>query len=207
MSKLDLKKEFKHLYNPSAKEVSLVDVPEMSFIMADGAGDPNNSAEFEEVIGFLYSISFTLKFIFKKGRPPVDYAVMPLEGLWWMKGTSRFDMNNRDDWRWTLMIAQPDFITKNHVGQAVSEVAKKKGSAALSKVRFERFYEGLSAQIMHVGPYSAEGPTIERIDRFVKENGYRSIGKHHEIYLGDPRRCAPEKLKTVLRHQVEKNPE
>lgn len=127
---------------------------------------------------------------------------MPLEGLWWTDDMREFSLNARDRWKWTLMILQPEFVTADLYLQVLEEVRKKKGLPVLARVRFERFHEGLSAQIMHSGPYSAEEPTVSRLHRFIAENGDRRIGKHHEIYLGDPRRIKPEKLKTIIRQPI-----
>ncbi|RMD59216.1 hypothetical protein D6833_11770 [Candidatus Parcubacteria bacterium] len=201
MSKVDLKKDLKHLYNPSAKQVSLVDVPRMKFLMIDGAGDPNVSVEYQQAVEALFTLSYTLKFRVKKSTG-VDYAVMPLEGLWWTDDPSQFTMANKAIWKWTAMIMQPKHVTAEIVAEALEEVKKKKSPSSLEKVRFETYHEGLSAQIMHIGPYIAEGPTIARLHNFIWENGYEPSGKHHEIYLSDPRRTAPEKLKTVLRQPI-----
>lgn len=201
MSTIDLKKDYKHLYNQSAKEVSVVDVPPMNFLMIDGAGDPNVSVEYQQAMEALFSLSYTLKFRVKK-ITGVDYAVMPLEGLWWTDNHSQ--LVDKSLWKWTAMIMQPEFVTAELVAEALAEVREKKGLAALDRVRFETYHEGLSAQIMHIGPYDAEGPTIARLHSFIRESGYEPCGKHHEIYLSDPRRTAPEKLKTVLRQPVRK---
>ncbi|HEC35301.1 MAG TPA: hypothetical protein ENI39_02060 [Anaerolineae bacterium] len=203
MSKVDLKKDLKHLYNPSAKEVSVVDVPPMNFLMIDGAGDPNVSLEYRQAMEALFSLSYALKFRIKKCNG-LDYAVMPLEGLWWTDDPSQFSMNNKGIWKWTAMIMQPEYVTGELLAEALAEVRKKKDLAVLDRVRFESYHEGLSAQIMHIGPYAAEEPTIARLHRFIRENGYELRGKHHEIYLSDPRRTAPEKLRTVLRQPVQK---
>ncbi len=199
MPKRDLKKELKHLYNPNAREVVIVDVPNMNFLMIDGEGDPNASQQFRDAVECLYSLSYTLKFMIKKGKGGMDYGVMPLEGLWWADDWDDFVEGRRDRWKWTMMIMQPEFVTRALFKQACGEVQKKKNSPALSKVRLEAFREGKSAQIMYLGPYAAEGPTIRKIHAFVTEQGGCPSGKHHEIYLGDPHRTAPEKLKTVLR--------
>lgn len=206
MSKLDLKKENKELYNPSAKEVSVIDVPEMNYLMIDGEGDPNTSKEYQDAIEALFSVSFKAKFISKK-ESSQDYAVMPLEGLWWVENMEDFDIQDKSNWKWTAMIRQPDFITKNIIEKALKEVEKKKNPPALSRLRFENLHEGLSAQIMHIGPYSEEEPTIEKLHSFIKEKGYELNGsmpgeKHHEIYLSDMRRTKPEKLKTIIRQPV-----
>lgn len=201
MDKLDLRQQLKHLYQPSAKEFEIVDVPPMNFLMMNGAGDPNTAAEYTQAVESLYSLSYTLKFAVKK-QQGIDYSVMALEGLWWAEDMSVFTAGNRDRWLWTMMIMQPDFITAQQVEVARAEAARKKDLPVLPKIRFEAFHEGLSVQIMHIGPYSAEAPTIARMHTYIAENGYVPSGKHHEIYLGDPRRTAPEKLKTVLRQPI-----
>lgn len=200
MKKIDLKKELKHLYNPS-KEIALVDVPEMNFLMIDGTGDPNTSQDYKDAIESLYAVSYTLKFMVKKEKV-VDYVVMPLEGLWWTEPMSQFTMENKDMWQWTAMIMQPEYVTEELFNRAVEQVQIKKNLPSLSKIKFKSLYEGLSTQLMYIGPYSAEGPTIEKLHNFIEENGYELRGKHHEIYLSDPRRSAPEKLKTVIRQPV-----
>ena len=199
MKKIDYKKEWKHLYRPSAKKVGIVDVPPMKFLMIDGAGDPNNSQDFQDAVNALFSLSYTLKFMIKKGEQAVDYSVMPLEGLWWAEDMSQFNINDKANWLWTLMIMQPDFITTELVAEAAAQVAKKKELPALPNIRLERYAEGQAAQIMHIGPFSEEGPTIEKLHAFIAENGYELTGKHHEIYLSDTRRAAPKNWKTVIR--------
>jgi hypothetical protein len=199
MAKRDLKKELKQLYSPGSRDVVAVDVPSMNFLMIDGEGNPNTSQTYRDAIECLYALSYTLKFMIKKGRGGVDYSVMPLEGLWWGDDMDVFMEGKKDLWKWTAMIMQPEYVTKALFKRACEEVQKKKALPALSKVRLETFREGKSAQIMYVGSYSAEGPTIKRIHTFIAEQGGRLSGKHHEIYLGDPRRTAPEKLKTVIR--------
>ncbi len=200
MKKIDLKKELKHLYNPP-KEVVLIDVPEMNFLMIDGAGDPNTAQEYKDAIEALYAVSYALKFMVKKAKA-VDYVVPPLEGLWWTDELSQFTMENKDIWKWTAMIMQPEYVTAELFNRAIEQVKIKKNLPALFKIKFKSLHEGLSAQIMYVGPYSAEGPTIEKLHGFVKENGYELRGKHHEIYLSDPRKSVPEKLKTVIRQPI-----
>lgn len=204
MQKVDLKKQLKHLYDPSAKEISVVDVPEMNFLMIDGEGDPNISQEYREAVETLYAISYTLKFMLKKGEVAIDYPVMALEGLWWTDDMTKFSPENKAIWKWTMMIMQPEFITEEMVEEAKGQVEKKKGPLpALPRMRFESFHEGPSAQITYFGPYSGEGPTIRRLHEFIAELGHERRGKHHEIYLNDPRRTAPEKLKTVIRQPFE----
>jgi hypothetical protein len=207
MKKLDLRKEYKHLYQPSAKKVSVVDVPAFQFVLVDGQIEPGlapgTSPSFQEAMQALYSIAYTLKFM-SKGREdnPVDYTVMALEALWWVEG-DEFDINRPDNWCWTAMIMQPDHISQAMFLQAREQAQAKKPELPLEKLRFETFHEGLSMQIMHVGPYADEPATIAKMDAFARQEGYRLRGKHHEIYLGDPRRADPAKLKTVLRHPIE----
>jgi hypothetical protein len=202
MEKMDLKKTLKHLYQPSTREIVLVDVPEMNFLMVDGEGDPNTSKLFSDAIEALYPVSYTLKFMVKKGALAIDYGVMPLEALWWADDMSAFATGNKNAWKWTVMIMQPEFVTKKMVDDALEEVARKKKPVSLPLVRFESFNEGKAAQIMYIGPFSEEGPTIEKVHVFIEGNGGRRVGKHHEIYLNDPRRVAPEKLKTIIRQPM-----
>ncbi len=213
MKVLDLKKELKYLYAPSAKKVEIVQVPRMQFAMIDGAIEkgegPGTSPGFAEATQALYGIAYTLKFTLKKRKThAVDYPVMALEGLWWVED-GQFDIRVKDNWFYTLMIMQPDVITPELFEAGVAEVRRKRGdSPALGKLRLEYFDEGQSMQVMHIGPYADEPATVDRMKTFAGENGYRDCigrgGKHHEIYLGDPRKADPSKLKTVLRHPVEK---
>ena len=200
MDKIDLKKELKNLYNPSAKEVTAVDVPAMNFLVIDGEGDPA-SPQYMAAIEALFGVSYALKFMVKKGKG-VDYAVMPLEGLWWVDDMAKFRVERKDEWKWTSMIMQPKYVAVDDANLAVEQVRKKKNLAALPKLRFECFQEGQAAQIMHVGPYSAEGPSIAKIHAFILKSGHALSGKHHEIYLNNPSKTAPEKLKTILRQPV-----
>ena len=214
MRTLDLKKQFKSLYQPSMKKVEVVQVPCLQFAMIDGAIEkgygPGNSPGFQEAVQALYAISYTLKFILKKRKiDPIDYPVMALEGLLWLTEGDVFDINIKDNWSYTLVIMQPEVITQEIFEEGRSQVRRKRGdSEALSKLRLEFFEEGWCAQIMHIGPYATEPATIERMQDFIKEYGYRDRvglgGKHHEIYLGDPRKADPAKLKTILRHPIEK---
>jgi len=202
MEKMDLKKTLKHLYQPSAKEIVRVDVPEMNFLMVDGEGDPNTSQSFTDAIEALYPVSYTLKFMVKKGEMGIDYGVLPIEALWWSDDMNAFSTGNKDAWKWTLMIMQPEFITREMVKEAMEEVARKKKPVALPLVRFETFKEGKAAQTMHIGHFSEEGPTIEKVHLFIEDNGSRRVGKHHEIYLSDLRRVAPEKWKIIVRQPM-----
>jgi len=200
MAKRDFKKELKHLYQPSAKEFSVVEVPPMNFLMIDGHGDPNNNPDFQGGMDALYGMVYTIKFALKPQG--IEFVIPPSEALWWMEDMSEFSMETKDRWDWTMMIMQPDEVTDEIVEEARLELARKKDPPALSKLRYERYAEGLSVQIMYFGAYADEGPTIARMHDFIRDNGYQTNGKHHEIYLGDPRRTAPEKLKTVIRQPI-----
>lgn len=202
MRKIDYKKELKQLYQPSAKTVAAVDVPPMAFLMIDGEGDPNTSKDYAEAVEALFSVSYTVKFMVKKGPSAVDYGVMPLEGLWWADDMSKFSTDDKSNWKWTLMIMQPPPVTAKVIDSAIAEVKVKKNLPALSKLRFENFAEGRCAQTLHIGPFSQEGPTIARVHRFIEEHGCALSGKHHEIYLSDIRRAAPAKWKTIVRQPM-----
>lgn len=202
MKKKDFKKELKHLYGASAKKVEAVEVPQMNFLMIDGEGDPNTAESYSNAIEALYSLSYALKFMVKKGEWGIDYGVMPLEGLWWADDMTAFAVGNKDAWKWTMMIMQPEFIIPDMVESARQEVGRKKNPVALPLIRFEAFKEGKAAQIMHIGPFSEEGPTIEKVHAFIENTGSRRRGKHHEIYLSDIRRAAPEKWKTIIRQPL-----
>jgi hypothetical protein len=207
MTKLDLRKEYRSLYQPSAKKVEVVDVPSFQFAMIDGdiepGAAPGTSPAFQAALESLYGISFTLKFQSKQRKEnPIDYTVMALEGLWWVED-GVFDITNPGNWRWTAMIMQPPHITPQMFDQALAQLRKKKPSSTLDRLRLENFHESLSLQTMHIGPYATEPATLEKMHLFASQNGYIFHGKHHEIYLGDPRRADPANLKTVLRHPVE----
>jgi hypothetical protein len=199
MEKLDLKKELKSFYNPTTKEVTLTDVPKMNYIMIGGKGAPE-SPPFQQSIEALYSIAYPIKMNRKK-TDGTDYTVMPLEGLWWADNMAYFtpEQAHRDKWQWILMIMQPDFFTPADFTIVKEAAKKKKDNPLLEEVRFEGFHEGKSAQIMHIGPFAAEGPNIQRIHDKIKATGGKLSGKHHEIYLSDFRRVDPAKMKTVIR--------
>lgn len=201
MQKTDLKKELRHLYRPSANAVVQVQVPAFQFLMVDGEGDPNTSREYAQAVEALFSVSYTAKFMLKKGIQAIDYAVMPLEGLWWSDDFSTFITNDRTKWKWTMMIMQPDFVGTEVIQAAIAEVKRKKSMAAVHALRLESFVEGLCAQVLHVGPFTEEGPTIRRVHDFIEARSGLS-GKHHEIYLSDIRRAEPAKWKTVIRQPM-----
>lgn len=201
MEKIDLKKDLKHLYRPSAKEVVQVDVPTLRYLMIDGEGDPNTSSEYAQAIEALFSVSYTAKFMLKKGPQGIDYAVMPLEGLWWADNMDAFVTNDKEKWKWTAMIVQPSFVADSVIEAAIAEVRRKKTLPGIDKLRLENFSEGICAQIMHIGPFSEEGPTIARLHEFIDKRTGRT-GKHHEIYLSDIRRADPKTWKTIIRQPM-----
>ncbi len=213
MQTLDLKKIHKSLYAPSAKKIEAADVPELQFLMIDGAIEPGQapgtSPLLEENMQALYGAAYTLKFTIKKRKDdPVDYPVMALEGLWWVED-GVFDITVKDNWHYTLMILVPDLVTPTLFADALAQMRKKKGDQPrFARLRLEHFCEGLSVHTLHIGPYADEPTTIEKMRQFMEANGYRDLvglgGKHHEIYMGDPRKADPARLKTVLRHPVEK---
>ena len=202
MSKIDFKRDLKHLYQP-AGQFTLVDVPAMQFLMIDGHGDPNTAVAYQEAVAALYAVAYKLKFMSKQ-QLAQDYAVMPLEGLWWANDMDTFTTErDKSQWDWTMMIMQPDWLTPVMFAEATAVVQKQKALPALGQLRLESYHEGLSVQIMHTGSYDDETPTLHKLHHeFMPANGLVFNGRHHEIYLSDPRRVAPEKLKTVLRQPV-----
>jgi len=201
MPKIDYKKELKEFYRPSAKKVIEVNISKMNFLMVDGNGAPE-ATEYKEAIEALYSVSYALKFMIKEGDIGIDYGVLPLEGLWWADDMSDFINDNKSKWIWTMMIMQPELVTKDLVQAAINQVKDKKNLPAIDKVKFKPFHEGKCAQTLHVGPFSEEGPTVERVHSFIAECGNELTGKHHEIYLTDIRRAAPENWKTIIRQPM-----
>jgi hypothetical protein len=201
MDKRDIRKELKHLYLASPGKVVEVDVPTMNYLMADGEGDPNTSQAFSDAVEALFAVSYAIKFMVKKGPLAIDYGVMPLEGLWWAEDMSAFTAGDKSHWKWTLMILQPTFVTREIVETAMAEVTRKKNPTAISRLHLEAFEEGRCAQILHVGPFSEEGPSIDKLHRFIDSRSQR-IGKHHEIYLSDIRKAAPANWKTIIRQPM-----
>ncbi len=205
---LDFKKEFRELYMPKTTP-SIVDVPEMTFIMVDGRGDPNTSLEYKEAVELLYGLSYTIKM---SNRAVLEYVVPPLEGFWSVSDKDfrggGAPIPDKSKFEWTMMIRQPDFVTQEVFLSAVDALKKKKPDLDVSRARLDKLTEGLCVQVMHIGPYDSEPATIMALDRFATENGYivdiNDIRRHHEIYISDPRKTAPEKLKTVIRHPVRK---
>ncbi|MFC9919598.1 GyrI-like domain-containing protein [Agromyces binzhouensis] len=203
--KYDVKRAHRELYAPSAKDFVLVDVPPMQYLAVDGHGDPNTTPAYAEAVEALFGVAYAVKFASRRtvGR---DFAVAPLEGLWWADDPGAFAANDRTAWNWTMLIAQPDWIDEAAVGAAVDATrAKGRGSPSINALRLTRVTEGRSAQIMHLGPFADEAPTLARLHHeWMPQHGLAFNGPHHEIYLSDPRRTAPEKLRTVLRQPVRK---
>ncbi len=202
MKKIDLKKDLKSLYQASAKAVVQIDVPAMNYLMVDGEGDPNTAPAYADAVEVLFMVSYALKFMVKKGSLAVDYGVMPLEGLWWADDMSKFSATDKSNWKWTAMIMQPDFVTPELVAQAIADVKIKKNPRTIGKLRLASLIEGRCAQILHIGPFSEEGPAIEKVHQFITERG-RLSGKHHEIYLSDIRKADPSKWKTIIRQPMQ----
>jgi len=170
--------------------------------MVDGHGDPNEAPEYVEAVQALFSVSYTARFALKRAPNGLDYGVMPLEGLWWAQDMSAFTTGDKSSWDWTMMIMQPPQVTSGVFDDASAAAMKKKSLPAIDRLRLEPFDEGRSAQLLHIGPYATEGPTIQRLHAFIADNGGELAGKHHEIYLNDPSRTAPEKLRTIIRQPV-----
>lgn len=190
----------KEYYQAKQGKITTVDVSEMNFLMIDGCGDPNISQEYIDAIQTLYSVAYSIKFYCKK-ELGIDYGVMPLEGLWWSDDMINFG-DNKDDWRWTAMIMQPEFVDKIIFEKIVEQTRGKKDLPAIDKIRLEPYYEGRSAQTLYVGPYADEGDIIKTVHAFITDQGGKlnSTNKHHhEIYLSDPRRTDASKLKTIIR--------
>ena len=204
MDKFDLKKTLPTYFKAQPGKFSVVKIPKYNYLMVDGKGDPNTALAYVEAIELLYGASYTLKFLSKK-EMGVDYVVPPPEGLWWAKDMSTFENREKSKWSWTMMIMVPNEVSKPLVKAAIKIFEEKKPGVDTSKLRFDSLNEGISVQVLHVGPYDAEGPILSRLhNEFMPENGYEFNGKHHEIYLGDPRKTEPSRLKTILRQPVRK---
>jgi hypothetical protein len=196
--KVDFKRELREPYS-AKRDATFVEVPELQFAMVDGHGDPNEAPEYAEAVQALFSVSYTARFALKRATDGLDYGVMPLEGLWWAQDMSAFTTGAKSSWDWTMMIMQPEQVTREVFDDACAAAMKKKSLPAVDRLRLEPFNEGRSAQLLHVGSYATEGPTIQRLHAFIAEHGCELAGKHHEIYLNDPSRTAPEKLRTIIR--------
>jgi hypothetical protein len=191
----------KVLYAPPNGRPVVVNVPPMQFLMVDGRGDPNTAQAYREAVETLYSLAFALKVALRRDQG-LDYRVMPLEGLWWSPNLTEFSLERKGEWLWTAMICQPACVTPDAYEHAVEHARTNRPLPALDRLRFETFHEGLAAQVLYFGPYAEEGPTIQRLHAFIREQGGVLTGKHHEIYLGDPRRAAPDNLRTIIRQPM-----
>lgn len=200
MTKIDYKQQFKEFYSGKTGQPITLTIPPMNYIMIDGQGDPETGEEYMHAIQTLYPIAYTIKFYCKNqlGR---DFSVMPLEGLWWAEDMSDFSKGNKHNWHWTAMIMQPDVVTQEIFATALHQTAAKKPLPSVDKVHFKSYDEGRVAQVMYVGPYAEEAETIQALHRYIAEQGgtLQNAKHHHEIYLGDPRRTAPERLRTIIR--------
>lgn len=205
MAKIDFTKELKHLYRPSAAAFEIVDVPPLQYLMVDGHGDPNTALSYAQALEALYAVAYRAKFI-SKDELERDYVVPPLEGLWWAEDLATFTTErDKRTWDWTMMIMLPEWISAELYQRVLHDVRRKKDLPSLDVLRVERYHEGLSAQILHIGSYDDEAPLLARLHQeWIPQHGYAESGKHHEIYLSDPRRVAATKLKTVLRQPVRK---
>jgi hypothetical protein len=203
MEKIDVRRQLKEFYSPSSKQFSAIEIPRFQYLKVDGHGDPNKVKEYSDAVQTLYGISYTLKFHLKKTQG-IDYTVMGLEGLWWMPDMLEFSLERKDDWDWTMMILQPDFITPEVMEEAKNQAATKGKAPLAGQARLESLDEGTCVQIMYFGPYIDEAPVIAQMHSWIRDNVYSPAGKHHEIYLSDPRRVAPEKNKTILRQPIKK---
>jgi hypothetical protein len=201
LPKIDYRRELGDLY-AGRERPAIVDVPSIRFLMIDGHGDPNGSANFNDAVEAVYAVAYALKFRMRSMPHGVDAAIMPLEGLWWIPDARVWDFGDKSDWDWTLMMAEPDLVTPALLADAIQTVRDRRKPAAIDRVRLESLEEGRAAQILHRGPFSAERPTLERLYDFIRVNGFMPVGKHHEIYLTDPQRTAPDRLRTIIRQPV-----
>lgn len=202
-TKKDYKKLNPELYNPPRQRPTILMVPKMKFFMIDGKGNPNTSHIYKDSVELLYNVSYSLKMkVVKKQNLGNDYVVPPLEGLWYMDDMTKWAMDNKEEWNWTMMIRIPDFVSEEQIKKAIEIIRENKNPPLLPKVRVDEYNEGLCVQIMHMGPYEEEPLTIQKMHTFAEKKGFIKVGKHHEIYLSDPRRTQPERLKTVLRQPL-----
>jgi hypothetical protein len=201
--KIDYKLQLKALYKPPKGRLLIIEVPRMRYLMVDGKGDPDSSDEWRNGMSALYGVGYSIKFLMKKAK--LDYVMPPLEALWRADDMSSFTSMEKDSWKWTAMIMQPEAVTAEIFEEALQRTKEKvEPNPALEKVRLDDFEEGLCAQVLHVGPFSDEAPTVERLHAYIEENGYALRGAHHEIYLTDPRRIKPERWRTVIRQPIER---
>ena len=201
-TKYDVKRALKELYSPSAKDFSRVVVPPMQYLAVDGAGDPNTSQQYVDALEALYGVAYAVKFASKKSLDR-DFVVGPLEGLWRAADMTAFTSRDKQAWQWTMMLSQPEWVTAEMIDAALAQLQAKKPVAAARLLTLKTLDEGDCLQILHIGSYDDEAPTLARLhDEYMPANGLTFNGDHHEIYLSDPRRTEPSKLKTVLRQPV-----
>lgn len=200
MTGIDNKKTYRDHYS-ARSEPEVVNVPARPYLMIDGTGDPNTSQEYQDAVASLYPLAYGIRKAVKHATG-ISYTVMPLEGLWWVADMRRFSLDDKSDWQWTAMICQPDQVTPELAADVLPTVTAKKQLVAGELARIEAFGDGSAAQILHRGPYADEAPTIERLHTFIEAGGYRFAGTHHEIYLTDPRKSAPDKNRTIIRQPI-----
>jgi len=201
MQTIDLRAANRALLNPKPGRVEVVTVPPTRYLMLDGRGDPVHSDDYHGSFAALYGLAYGLKFHYKK-HEGIDYNMLAIEGLWWAEPAESFSMERRQDWIWTMMLSIPEFIPDELIQSMRQEIIRKKATPLMDRVYPQTLEEGECFQTMHIGPYAAEPPTIQFLHAEIHARGYTFRGKHHEIYLGDPRKSAPEKLKTILRQPV-----
>lgn len=201
MESLEYKKLFRQ-YNSPKQAPEILTIPRMQFLMIDGKGDPNTSKRFQAAVATLYGLVYGLKFTRKRAKKAPDFTIGPLEGLWWSETGKPFEVGKKDDWLWTLLLWVPDVITKSAFQAQLAILKVKKPDLLWDSVRLEHFEEGVVVQMLHVGPYATEPATVDLMHSYAKQQGYAPSGKHHELYLGDPRRSSPEKLRTIVRHPI-----
>lgn len=205
MDKIDYKKEYKSLYSCTTSP-TIISVPKLKYLSIEGYGDPNNSSDYQDAVSTLFAISYKIMFLSKK-EFNINYKVMPLEGLWWTEDMSKFSINDKSNWSWNSLIMQPNHISNELFNKALKEVSKKKKLNSISKVKLIYLNENISAQLLHIGPYSDEPANIQILHKFIRNNGGSFDGliqKHHEIYLSDFRKTDPSKLKTIIRQPFTK---
>jgi hypothetical protein len=208
VNKIDLRKKYREFYNPPANRVTVVTIPAFQFVMVDGriepGATPGTSYSFQQAMEALYGVSYSLKFMSKLNQKnPIDYTVMGVEALWWIED-GVFNFSKPDNWYWTAMILQPDHITDSMFDEAREKMKQKKANSKIDELRLNGYDEGLCVQIMHIGPYATEPITVKKMEDFAIQNGYQMQRKHHEIYIGNPLRTEPSRLKTILRHPIRK---
>jgi hypothetical protein len=200
MNKIDYKKELKELYTGKKDDFKIINVPSINYLQIHGSGDPNTDPNYRSSIEALYATAYAIKFICKKKE--MDFTVMPLEGLWYAEDYAVFESREKNKWSWTMLIMLPPFVTEHIFREAIDTVKKKKDNPKISEVFFEQYEEGLCIQTLHIGSYDNEGPIISQMYRYLSEHGYQLSGKHHEIYLSDPRKNNIDKLKTIIRQPI-----